>query len=129
MQKQEGISALHIRIKFFRLFYQVLLSFNKKESLNSGESQKLLSSCLDALGIMLKTVDKGIQPQENKDHLQMLGFDPLINQRLLLPSFPRYTKVKSRIDALHYVEELIYRLKVVCRITTFSSFHTALVSC
>lgn len=77
---------------------------------------------------MHKTVDKGIQPQEDKDHLQMLGFDPLINQRLLLPSFPRYTKVKSRIDALDYIEELIYRLKVVCKITTFSSFHSALVS-
>ncbi|KAK6630155.1 hypothetical protein RUM44_005709 [Polyplax serrata] len=125
-EKQEELTALYARIKFFRLFYQVLLSLNKKESVNGRESQKLLSSCLDALGIMHKTVDKGIQPQEDKDHLQMLGFDPLINQRLLLPSFPRYTKVKSRIDALDYIEGLIYRLKLVCRITMFSSFHSAL---
>lgn len=120
--------ALHARIKFFRLFYQVLLSLNKKESVSSGETQKLLSACLDTLAVMHKTIDKGIQPSEDKDHSQMLGFDPLINQRLLPPTFPRYTKVKSRIDALEYIEELINRLKVVCRVTTFTSFHSTLVS-
>lgn len=95
--------------------------------MSSGETLKLLSSCLDTLAVMHKTIDKGIQPNEDKDHSQMLGFDPLINQRLLPPTFPRYTKVKSRIDALEYIEELINRLKVVCRVTTFTSFHSTLV--
>lgn len=114
-------------MKFFRLFYQILLSLNKRDSASVGEAQKLMTTCLDTLSAMHRTVDKGIQPTEDKDHLQMLGFDPLINQRLLPPTFPRYTKVKSRIDALEYIEELINKLKVVCRITTLTSFHSALV--
>ncbi|KAL0278733.1 UNVERIFIED_CONTAM: hypothetical protein PYX00_000465 [Menopon gallinae] len=124
--EHEELSALHVRIKFFRLFYQILLSLNKRDSVSVGEAQKLLTACLDTLSAMHRTVDKGIQPTEDKDHLQMLGFDPLINQRLLPPTFPRYTKVKSRIDALEYIEELINKLKVVCRITTLTSFHSAL---
>jgi len=62
------------------------------------------------------------------DHPTILGFDPLVNQRLLPPTFPRYTKIKSRLEALEYFEELLNRLKVVCKITSHSSFHSALVS-
>lgn len=62
------------------------------------------------------------------DHPAIMGFDPLVNQRLLPPTFPRYTKIKSRVEALEYFEELLNRLKVVCKITSHSSFHSALVS-
>jgi len=62
------------------------------------------------------------------DHPTILGFDPLVNQRLLPPTFPRYTKIKSRLEALEYFEELLTRLKVVCKITSHTSFHSALVS-
>lgn len=62
------------------------------------------------------------------DHPTILGFDPLVNQRLLPPTFPRYTKIKSRLEALEYFEELLNRLKVVCKITSHTSFHSALVS-
>jgi hypothetical protein len=62
------------------------------------------------------------------DHPTILGFDPLVNQRLLPPTFPRYTKIKSRIEALEYFDELLNRLKVVCKITSHASFHSALVS-
>ena len=62
------------------------------------------------------------------DHPTILGFDPLVNQRLLPPTFPRYTKIKSRSEALEYFEELLNRLKVVCKITSHTSFHSALVS-
>lgn len=57
-----------------------------------------------------------------------LGFDPVINQRLLPPTFPRYTKIKSNIDSFHYFESLLFRLKQVLKITTYTSFHDALVS-
>jgi hypothetical protein len=62
------------------------------------------------------------------NHPTILGFDPLVNQRLLPPTFPRYTKIKSRFEALEYFEELLNRLKVVCKITSHTSFHSALVS-
>lgn len=57
----------------------------------------------------------------------MLGFDPLVNQRLLPPTFPRYTRIKSRAEAYEYIDELLSRLKQACKVTTCTSFHTALV--
>lgn len=125
-QNHETILALHARMKFMRLFYQVFLSLSKNDCAASGlgETQKLLSSCLDTLFIIQKTVGCGIQLFDGQS---MPGFDPLVNQRLLPPTFPRYTKVKSREDALDYLEHLINRLKVAFRITSCSSYHAALV--
>jgi len=56
-----------------------------------------------------------------------MGFDPMVNQRLLPPTFPRYTKIKPRIDALEYLAELINRFKMVIKITNHTGFHAALV--
>lgn len=56
-----------------------------------------------------------------------MGFDPMVNQRLLPPTFPRYTKIKPRIDALEYLLELINRFKMVTKITNHTGFHAALV--
>lgn len=58
----------------------------------------------------------------------MLGFEPLVNQRLLPPTFPRYTHIKSRPEAYQYLEDLISRLKQACRVSACTSFHSALVS-
>jgi len=55
-----------------------------------------------------------------------MGFDPMVNQRLL-PPIPRYTKIKPRIDALEYLIELINRFKMVTKITNHIEFHEALV--
>lgn len=63
----------------------------------------------------------------SEDNL-VLGFEPLVNQRLLPPTFPRYTKIKSNVEALNYFDDMINRLKVVCKITTHVSFHNALVN-
>lgn len=57
-----------------------------------------------------------------------MGFDPMVNQRLLPPTFPRYTKIKPRIDALEYLLELINRFRMVTKITNHTGFHAALVS-
>lgn len=57
----------------------------------------------------------------------MMGFEPLVNQRLLPPTFPRYTKIKSRKEALHYLESLVGRLRIACKIGGINTFHGALV--
>ena len=57
-----------------------------------------------------------------------MGFDPMVNQRLLPPTFPRYTKIKPRVEALEYLDELLNRLKTVIKITSYTNFHGALVS-
>lgn len=60
------------------------------------------------------------------DNEQILGFEPLINQRLLPPTFPRYTKIKPRKEAITYFEEMVERFKTVCKIQTVTSLHLAL---
>lgn len=57
----------------------------------------------------------------------IMGFDPMVNQRLLPPTFPRYTKIKPRLEALKYLDELLNRFRTVTMITNQNGFHAALV--
>lgn len=62
------------------------------------------------------------------DYPIIMGFEPLVNQRLLPPTFPRYIKIKSRQEAVDYFESLVERLKTVCNVINCHSFHHALVN-
>ncbi|XP_069688457.1 N-alpha-acetyltransferase 35, NatC auxiliary subunit isoform X3 [Periplaneta americana] len=125
-EEHEDLVALYSRIKFMRLFYQALVCLGRREQPGLSDCHRLLASCSELLATMQKTVGRGLQPETESDHPTIMGFDPLVNQRLLPPTFPRYTKIKSRVEALEYFEELLNRLKVVCKITTHTSFHSAL---
>lgn len=56
-----------------------------------------------------------------------MGFEPLVNQRLLPPTFPRYTVIKSREESVSYMETLMNQLDILPQITEMSSLHTVLV--
>lgn len=56
-----------------------------------------------------------------------MGFEPMINQRLLPPTFPRYTRIKPRPEALQYMDELVARLRHAWKITSCNGCHSALV--
>ena len=56
-----------------------------------------------------------------------MGFDPLVNQRLLPPTFPRYTKIKTRAEAFGYFDDLLQQLRVICRVAEISDLHAILV--
>ncbi|XP_072402055.1 N-alpha-acetyltransferase 35, NatC auxiliary subunit-like isoform X2 [Diabrotica undecimpunctata] len=115
--------ALFARIKFLRLFLQVLMSmFKKDEQPVISECNRLLANCLDMLHIMQKTMHMGIIT----DSEYILGFEPSINQRLLPPTFPRYTKIKSRYGAIGYFIDVAERFKIVTKITTITSLHHAM---
>jgi len=58
----------------------------------------------------------------------IMGFEPLVNQRLLPPTFPRYTKIRSRVDTMEYLDGMMTRLVQICSITQFTSLHDILVS-
>ena len=62
------------------------------------------------------------------DYPVIMGFEPLVNQRLLPPTFPRYSKILERDSAVEYFEGLVTRLKAVCEVTVLNSFHVILVS-
>lgn len=55
-----------------------------------------------------------------------MGFSPLVNQRMLGPTFPRYTRIKERSASIAYMEELVQRLKLVCKVTACTNYHSAL---
>jgi len=57
-----------------------------------------------------------------------MGFEPQVNQRLLPPTFPRYTQIRSRVEALKHLVQLMERIKLLCKIKDHTNFHTALVS-
>lgn len=56
-----------------------------------------------------------------------MGFEPLVNQRLLPPTFPRYTIIKSREDAVDYMETLLKRLYIVTTVPEMTSLHMVMV--
>lgn len=56
-----------------------------------------------------------------------MGFEPQVNQRLLPPTFPRYTQLRSRTDAINNLIQLMDRLKAMCKIKDHTNFHSALV--
>ena len=55
-----------------------------------------------------------------------MGFSPSVNQRLLPPTFPRYTKIKDRMETLSYLEELSQNLKLACKVTHCTNYQSTL---
>lgn len=55
-----------------------------------------------------------------------MGFSPMVNQRLLPPTFPRYTKIKDRLETLNYLEELAHNLKLACKVIHCTNYQSGL---
>ncbi|XP_046961065.1 N-alpha-acetyltransferase 35, NatC auxiliary subunit isoform X1 [Vanessa cardui] len=118
-------AALAARIRFTRMFYQALLLITKRDSQSGADCVALLNGCSEMMKVIIKTASKGTQPLEN--HIpNPMGFEPMINQRLLPPTFPRYTRIKPRLDALQYFDDLVTRLRHAWKIKSCTNFHTAL---
>lgn len=153
-QVAEEIVGLYTRIKFIRVFYQTLITLIGKRDEQSNQiadCNRLLNTASDMIFIMSNTVQLGLQSEcKSKflctyqiddfsfiyvsffffflaENMHIMGFEPLINQRLLPPTFPRYTKIKPRNESLMYFEDVVNRLKILNKIQTVTSLHQALV--
>ncbi|XP_042909668.1 N-alpha-acetyltransferase 35, NatC auxiliary subunit isoform X2 [Parasteatoda tepidariorum] len=130
--QHEDAVALCSRIKFCRLFYQALMTFQKKKCQAVEECDRFLIQCLELIPVIEKTIHLGISPDpkaessNRADYPTILGFEPLVNQRLLPPTFPRYTKIKTRKESMNYLLYLVTRLRTICNITECITFHSAL---
>lgn len=51
----------------------------------------------------------------------------MVNQRILPPTFPRYTKIKDRMLSMNFLDELVKRIKMACKIIYCNNYHSALV--
>jgi len=76
---------------------------------------------INFIGVEKVDVDTGV--------CQMMGFDPLINQRLLPPTFPRYTAIRSHEETVEYFAGLVQRLSQFVGIVSLSdNLHALIVS-
>lgn len=136
----ECLKALLVRLNFTKHFYIFLSNFKKQV----GNNQNLipmkefvinachqLSTCDELTKQWMLSIDLGVKPVERSnaqvDHSQpdyptILGFEPLVNQRLLPPSFPRYTMVKARPDTVNYLKMFLFRLRRLFCITECAKF-------
>ncbi|XP_030757541.1 N-alpha-acetyltransferase 35, NatC auxiliary subunit [Sitophilus oryzae] len=126
-QSEPETQAIFARIKFIRIFLQVLNTLRKEDQQQQQTSlsdcQRLLQNGLEMLQIIKDTVSLGDGSDGNEE---MACFEPSINQRLLPPTFPRYTKIKKREEAIVHFIEMMERFKVVCKAQGITSFHQAL---
>jgi len=111
--------ALHSRVKFLRLFYCGLSALYRGDA---GEGGRVIGSCTE----VLSGIGVGVGEYWLLEGGRVKGFEPLANQRLLPPTFPRYTEIVSREEAIRYLVELVSRLNTVTTVTTIPSFHTML---
>nr|CAB3264177.1 N-alpha-acetyltransferase 35, NatC auxiliary subunit-like [Phallusia mammillata] len=125
--KMSCLQGVFARIKFLRLFLQAIVPFGKKEMDVVQGSKKLLIQMSEQLEIINKTIKLGVPPITTEDgHEVSIGFEPLVNQRLLPPTFPRYTKLKSRYDLLPSYSDIIKKLLAIIEMSNFTSFQSTL---
>jgi hypothetical protein len=139
--KTEKLTAILTRLRFTQNFYVFLLNVFKnllKEPNVAGPNytalvhkaiklvqntaincDQSLEKCLKYLNSWENSVDLGIKPvappndQETcyGDYPTIMGFDPLINYKILPPAYPRCLCIKSRQATLEYLRDLIVKLR------------------
>ena len=114
-KEHEDFVNLHARVKFLRLLYVSLSALYRGDT---AEGLRLVGNCQESWQgpavTSLGPVDK------------VPGFEPMANQRLLPPTFPRYTEIVSRDQTVQYIDQLLSRLSATTNITGVSSFHACL---
>ncbi|KAJ6643077.1 N-alpha-acetyltransferase 35, NatC auxiliary subunit like [Pseudolycoriella hygida] len=125
----EETMAIVNRLKFLRLVLQALVAIWPDRNISPTqiemvEIQKLLSGAVDVMPGIKRTISLGTQP--NDDSPNTMGFSLMVNQRMLPPTFPRYTKIKDRLPSMTFLEEFVQRTKVACRIIHFPVYQNAL---
>ncbi|KAL4227585.1 N-alpha-acetyltransferase 35 NatC auxiliary subunit [Mactra antiquata] len=113
-KEYERLVAVSVRVKFYKLFLSMLLALCKDRCEGVPQAKKLIGQMLEVIQPMKSSITLGIQTEEREvtktDYPTIMGFEPLINQRLLPPTFPRYTMIMSRDLSIDYIDTLLRRL-------------------
>ncbi|XP_055607947.1 N-alpha-acetyltransferase 35, NatC auxiliary subunit-like [Uranotaenia lowii] len=130
-KEREAINALICRLKFTRLLLQCLVALYPEKNVSPTKTEmidivKTLNGALELTQLIEKTIELGTQPEPGSDTPNSMGFSMMVNQRLLPPTFPRYTRIKDRSVCIQYLAEFIQRLKHACKIVHCHDFHSAL---
>ncbi|CAK8676705.1 unnamed protein product [Clavelina lepadiformis] len=121
------LQGVHARLKFLRLLLQIMISFGKKEVDVVQNSKKFVVQLAEQLKVIEKTKHFGTKPAVTlDDHEIVVGFEPLVNQRLLPPTFPRYTKLRSRDELASAYGDIVKRMLSIIEMTTLTTFQSVL---
>lgn len=129
-ETDQTLACLNHRIRFTRLLLQAFVGLSK-EDINATtvqESTKLLSVCSEIVPFIISSVGRASPPAyiSEMHGAVTIGFEPLVNQRLLPPTFPRYTQIKSPAEAYRRLDDLLTRLRQITKIVSYTSFNSAL---
>jgi len=116
----DRVAAISARVKFLRHFILTLIALTKEKCTGVAEAQRHMALLRETLvGVVTtKPVSKSPSPSNDddvndkkpSDYPQVMGFEQLITQRLLPPTFPRYSKIKSWQETVTSLENLLDRL-------------------
>ena len=105
-----------------RLIYT---SYHIRHELTEGN--RLLTAAKVQTEAIEETISLGIVTPDGDEKANLMGFDRLVNQRLLPPTFPRYTETRSRESAVAYFRNLVDRLVAATSVTLqVNNFHNAI---
>ena len=107
-------AAVCARLKLLRLLYSGLSAIHRGQPEEGG---KMIAVTAELLPGIASSLERGTHHVEGSN---MIGFEPLANQRLLPPTFPRYTEIVGRAEAVAYLSALVGRLGVVCSLPVSS---------
>jgi len=113
-------AAVCARLKLLRLLYSGLAAIHRGQPEEGG---KMVAVTAELLPGIASSLERGTHAVEGSN---MIGFEPLANQRLLPPTFPRYTEIVGRAEAVSYLSGLVGRLGVVCSLPLNAAFHSTL---
>lgn len=128
-KENDHIIAVTARLKFTRFFLHVLVMIEPKSNSITTEGEindivRFLNAALEIIPLMRRTFSIGLQ--SNLEVPCSVGFSPLVNQRLLPPTFPRFTKFKDRNSCFNYLEDLIHNLKLACKVINCTNYQSTL---
>ena len=90
------------------------------------EGNRLLSAAKAQAETISETIPLGITTPAGDEKANLMGFDRLVNQRLLPPTFPRYTATRSRESAVAHFRALADRLVAATSVALrANNFHNA----
>jgi len=122
------LQALLARIKFLRLLLQILQPFGRKEVDFATSTKKLAQQISEQLSIIANTESLAAPVTEFHSNGQekVFSFEPQVNQRLLPPTFPRYTKLRQRSEIFDAYGDIIKRILCIAEVSTFIEFQNIL---
>jgi len=117
------------RIKFLRIFLQAITPFGCQTNESPHMIKKLFNQMLEQLKIIQKTAPLTKDTTSSNDNYVLVpGFEPLLNQKLLPPTFPRYTKLYTISQMFQLYEDIIKRMLKITDMMSLTTISSVLVS-